>query len=114
MPKKNISVVAINDVLFLEKEDHLAHQAKVAINNATLLKDEIDNPNVSSEQYFKTEEELTKYHEFEPLKNTFEVAKLCNVFLKKGNITFLPMKFKRINRYQNIWKIFLETNLKNT
>ena len=25
--KNNISVVAINDVLFLEKEDHLAHQA---------------------------------------------------------------------------------------
>ena len=87
--KNNISVVAINDVLFLEKEDHLAHQAKVAINNATLLKDEIDNPNVSSEQYFKTEEELTKYHELEPLKNTFEVAKLCNVFLEEGQY-YLP------------------------
>ena len=87
--KNNISVVAINDVLFLEKEDHLAHQAKVAINNATLLKDEIDNPNVSSEQYFKTEEELTKYHELEPLRNTFEVAKLCNVFLEEGQY-YLP------------------------
>jgi len=87
--KSNISVVAINDVLFLEKEDHLAHQAKVAINNATLLKDEIDNPNVSNEQYFKTEKELAKCHELEPLKNTFEVAKLCNVFLEEGQY-YLP------------------------
>ena len=30
--ENNIPTVAINDVLFLEKEDHLAHQAKVAIN----------------------------------------------------------------------------------
>ena len=77
--KNNIKAVAINDVL-LEKEDHLAHQAKVAINNATLLKDEIDNPNVSSEQYFKAEEELAKFHELEPLKNTFEVANYAMFF----------------------------------
>ena len=87
--KNNISAVAINDVLFLEREDHLAHQAKVAINNATLLKDEIDNPNVSNQQYFKTEDELLKCHESEPLKNTFEIAKLCNVFLEEGQY-YLP------------------------
>ncbi|RPG44920.1 MAG: DNA polymerase III subunit alpha [Gammaproteobacteria bacterium TMED112] len=87
--KNNIPTVAINDVLFLEKEDHLAHQAKVAINNSTLLKDEINNPNVSNEQYFKTEEELRKYHDLEPLKNTLEVAKLCNVFLDEGQY-YLP------------------------
>jgi DNA polymerase-3 subunit alpha len=39
---KSIPAVALNDVLFLEPDDHLAHQAKVAINSATLLKDEMD------------------------------------------------------------------------
>ena len=48
----DISVVALNDVCFISQDDHLAHQAKVAINNATLLKDEIDSPNISQEQYF--------------------------------------------------------------
>ncbi len=86
---KNIPVVALNDVLFLEKEDHLAHQAKVAINNSTLLKDEIDNPVVSNEQYFKTREQLSTIHEDEPLNNTIEVAKLCNVFLEEGQY-YLP------------------------
>ena len=87
--EKNIPVVALNDVLFLEKEDHLAHQAKVAINNSTLLKDEIDNPVVSNEQYFKTREQLSVVHGEEPLNNTIEVAKLCNVFLEEGQY-YLP------------------------
>ena len=86
---KDIPVVALNDVLFLEKEDHLAHQAKVAINNATLLKDEIDNPIVSNEQYFKTKEQLQLVHGDKPLSNTLEVAKLCNVFLEEGKF-YLP------------------------
>ena len=86
---KDIPVVALNDVLFLEKEDHLAHQAKVAINNATLLKDEIDNPIVSNEQYFKTKEQLQLIHGDKPLSNTLEVAKLCNVFLEEGKF-YLP------------------------
>jgi DNA polymerase-3 subunit alpha len=87
--EKNIPVVALNDVLFLEKEDHLAHQAKVAINNSTLLKDEIDNPVVSNEQYFKTRDQLSVVHGEEPLNNTIEVAKLCNVFLEEGQY-YLP------------------------
>ena len=86
---KDIPVVALNDVLFLEQEDHLAHQAKVAINNATLLKDEIDNPIVSNEQYFKTKEQLQLIHGDKPLSNTLEVAKLCNVFLEEGKF-YLP------------------------
>ena len=87
--EKNIPVVALNDVLFLEKEDHLAHQAKVAINNSTLLKDEIDNPVVSNEQYFKTREQLSATHGDETLNNTIEVGKLCNVFLEEGQY-YLP------------------------
>jgi len=87
--EKDIPVVALNDVLFLNKEDHLAHQAKVAINNATLLKDEIDNPIVSNEQFFKTREELETKHDEIPLQNTYEVAKLCNVFLEEGQY-YLP------------------------
>ena len=58
---KSIPAVALNDVLFLEPDDHLAHQAKVAINSATLLKDEMDSINVSPEQYFKSHQEMEKY-----------------------------------------------------
>tara|TARA_B100002052_G_scaffold130521_1_gene119803 strand:- start:3152 stop:6589 length:3438 start_codon:yes stop_codon:yes gene_type:complete len=87
--KKGVPVVGFNDVLFLSKKDHLAHQAKVSINNSTLLKDEINNPNVSSEQYFKTVEEMQLMHSNEILNNTNEVAKSCNVFLEEGQY-YLP------------------------
>ena len=87
--KLKIPVLALNDVLFLQKDDHLAHQAKVAINNATLLKDEIDNPTISTEQYFKSTNEMAENHSAESMANTFEVAKLCNVFLEEEQY-YLP------------------------
>ena len=58
---KVIPAVALNDVLFLEPDDHLAHQAKVAINSATLLKDEMDSNKISPEQYFKNNRSWRKY-----------------------------------------------------
>ena len=79
----------MNDVCFISQDDHLAHQAKVAINNATLLKDEIDSPNISQEQYFKTFDEMQSIHHKNILENTLEVAKLCNVFLEEGQY-YLP------------------------
>ena len=79
----------MNDVCFISQDDHLAHQAKVAINNATLLKDEIDSPNISQEQYFKTFDEMQSIHHKSILENTLEVAKLCNVFLEEGQY-YLP------------------------
>jgi len=87
--KKDIPIVALNDVLFLSHKDHLAHQAKVSINKSTLLKDEINDPNVSSEQFFKTAEEMQLIHNEDILSNTSEVAKSCNVFLEEGQY-YLP------------------------
>ena len=81
--------MALNDVLFLEPDDHLAHQAKVAINSATLLKDEMDSNKISPEQYFKSQQELEKIHPKASIENTFEVAKLCNVMVGEGE-HFLP------------------------
>ena len=86
---KSIPAVALNDVLFLEPDDHLAHQAKVAINSATLLKDEMDSNKISPEQYFKSQQELEKIHPRASIENTFEVAKLCNVMVGEGE-HFLP------------------------
>ena len=86
---KSIPAVALNDVLFLEPDDHLAHQAKVAINSATLLKDEMDSINVSPEQYFKSYQEMEKIHPKTSIENALEVAKLCNVMIGEGE-HFLP------------------------
>ena len=86
---KSIPAVALNDVLFLEPDDHLAHQAKVAINSATQLKDEMDSIKISPEQYFKSYQEMEKIHPKTSIDNTLEVAKLCNVMVGAGE-HFLP------------------------
>jgi len=86
---KSIPALALNDVLFLEPDDHLAHQAKVAINSATLLKDEMDSIKISPEQYFKSYQEMVKIHPKTSIENTFEAAKLCNVMVGEGE-HFLP------------------------
>ena len=80
---------ALNDVLFLNKDDFLAHQAKVSINNATLLKDEMESTSTSEEQYFKSSDEMAKLHSSESMHNAFEVAKLCNLYIGEGQY-FLP------------------------
>ena len=56
----------------------------MAINSATLLKDEMDNINVSPEQYFKSQQSWKKYIPKASIENTFEVAKLCNVMVGEG------------------------------
>ena len=84
-----IPTVALNDVLFLNKDDFLAHQAKVSINNATLLKDEMESTSTSEEQYFKSSDEMAKLHSSESMHNAFEVAKLCNLYIGEGQY-FLP------------------------
>ena len=86
---KSIPLVALNNVLFLKKDDHLAHQAKVAINNTSLLKDEIDNPNISNEQYFKNFDQMKELHPDEALKNSVNIAKMCNLIVGEGEY-FLP------------------------
>ena len=86
---KSIPLVALNNVLFLKKDDHLAHQAKVAINNTSLLKDEIDNPNISNEQYFKNFDQMKELHPNEALKNSVHIAKMCNLIVGEGEY-FLP------------------------
>ena len=87
--KKSIPLVALNDVLFINKDDHLAHQAKVAINNSSLLKDEVENSNVSTEQYFKTFDEMKQIHPAHALDNTNTFAKMCNLEVGEGDY-YLP------------------------
>ena len=106
----DISVVALNDVCFISQDDHLAHQAKVAINNATLLKDEIDSPNISQEQYFKTFDEMQSIHHKSILENTLEVAKLCNVFLEEGQYYLPTYEVDSDKSLSDIWNLLLKKN----
>ena len=101
---------------FIKQSDYLNHQAKVAINKATHLRSEMENPTCSKEQYFKTFDEMKSIHKEDLLFNTFKIAKQCNVFLSEEEY-FLPSyqieeEISLAQHLENISKQRLEEYLK--
>ena len=88
---KGIPLIATNDVLFSEKNDYETHETKVCINTGRTLNDPNREKPFSSEQYFKSPDEMSNlFLDFDELiKNTNEVAKKCNVSLHTEGY-FLP------------------------
>ncbi|SDY08957.1 DNA polymerase III subunit alpha [Acinetobacter kyonggiensis] len=84
--KYNIGVVAHNDVHFIAPTDFEAHEARVCIADGYVLGDSRRPRYYSSEQYFKTAEEMTELFSDIPsaIENTYHIAKRCNVSLRLG------------------------------
>jgi DNA polymerase III subunit alpha len=87
----NIPIVATNEVVFMDKEDFEAHEARVCINQGRVLDDPRRPKNYSVEQYLKTEEEMCELFSDLPeaLENSVEIAKRCNLEMRLGEY-FLP------------------------
>ncbi|MGJ8757370.1 DNA polymerase III subunit alpha [Acinetobacter sp. HC8-3S] len=89
--KYQIGVVAHNDVHFVEQDDFEAHEARVCIADGYVLGDDKRPKNYSTEQYFKTAEQMSELFSDIPsaIENTYQIAKRCNVELQLGTY-FLP------------------------
>ncbi|CEL12284.1 DNA polymerase III subunit alpha [Candidatus Portiera aleyrodidarum] len=102
--KKNIPVVATNDVMFIKKEDYYIHQTRVAISEGKLIKKNF----YSKEQYLKTPKEMIDLFKDIPeaIENSIMIAMRCNVNLNlnKKNVCF--PKFK-LSKNINIKKYFI-------
>ena len=88
----SVPVVATNDVRFLSKDDYHAHEARVCIQDGTILSDLNRKKSYSEHQYMKTASEISDLFSDIPeaLSNTFEIAKRCNLNLDLGK-SFLPV-----------------------
>ena len=88
---KGIPVIATNDVLFANKEDYDIHETKVCINTGRTLNDPNRKKVFSSEQYFKSPDEMYDLFDNinEVVTNTNEIAKRCNVSIDTKEY-FLP------------------------
>ena len=86
--KHGISLVASNDVRFIDKKDYLAHEVRVCINNGSYLKDEKRKSEYNENQYLKSSDEMEELFYDIPaaIENSFEIAKRCNVQLPLGDI----------------------------
>ena len=85
-------VVASNDVRFLAREDHAAHEARVCIRQGRVLADPKRPKDYTPEQYLKSPEEMAALFADLPeaLANTVELAKRCNLELSFGTY-YLPV-----------------------
>ncbi len=81
---ESIPVVAANEVYFAKREDKLAQEVMMCIGMNKTLQDESRFRLGSSEYYFKTPEEMKRaFGEWqEPLDNTLEVARRCDIHFK--------------------------------
>lgn len=89
--KYNCPVVATNDVMFINKEDFEAHEARVCIGESSTLDDPRRVKRYSEEQYLKTEEEMCELFSDIPeaLENSVQIARRCSVYVHLGEY-FLP------------------------
>jgi DNA polymerase-3 subunit alpha len=89
--EKNCPLVATNEVMFLTQDDFDAHEARVCINLGRTLEDPTRPKNYSSEQYFRSAEDMVALFSDIPsaIENTIEIAKRCNIEMDLGTY-YLP------------------------
>src|SRR5881398_3520266 len=80
-----LGLVAANDVHFLRRSDHKAHDVLLCINTATKIEDE-QRMRYEPELYFKSPAEMREiFRDFpEAIANTLEIADRCNLEIEFG------------------------------
>ena len=81
----NLGLVAANDVHFLDRSQHEAHDVMICIGTQSMVHDE-KRMHYSPELYFKSGDEMTALfpHTPEAISNTLSIAERCNVTLDFG------------------------------
>ncbi|MDX8413580.1 MAG: DNA polymerase III subunit alpha [Mariprofundales bacterium] len=82
----DLPLVASNNCHFIEEDDFEAYRAMIGIERNQLLEN-VRDTGVSSQHYFKSEDEMRELFGFIPeaLENTLHIANRCNVDLQFGN-----------------------------
>ncbi|KAA1004542.1 DNA polymerase III subunit alpha [Paraburkholderia panacisoli] len=81
-----LPVVATHPMQFMTPDDFTAHEARVCISEGDILANPRRQKRFTSEQYFRTQEEMAALFADIPsaLANTVEIAKRCNLTLELG------------------------------
>ena len=84
--RRQVPVVATNDVRFLKPEEFDSHEARVCIHDGALLADPGRVRRYSRQQYLRTSQEMAALFADIPeaLTNSVEIARRCSLTLKLG------------------------------
>lgn len=87
----SLPLVATNEVLFVDKTDFEAHEARVCIHQGLSLADPTRARQYSDTQYLRSAEEMALLFQDLPqaIENTVHIATRCSLMLHLGN-TYLP------------------------
>lgn len=89
--RRDIPVVATNDVHFVQQDDFAAHEVRVCIHDGRTIDDPRRPKNYSDQQYLRSPQEMQALFADLPeaITNTVEIAKRCNLELTLGK-NYLP------------------------
>ena len=113
-----IPLLVTNDVRFIKPDDYIAHEIRVGIHNGYTMLDKSRSSNYTEQQYFKSREEMNSLFSDIPsaLRNTFEVAKRCNVTFELGRAILpkfqIPEHLTENQYFSEVSYIGLENRLK--
>ena len=87
----DLPLVATHPIQFLERDDFMAHEARMCIAEGYMLGDKRRPRPYTGEQYFKTQDEMCDLFADLPeaLENTLEIARRCNLSITLGK-NYLP------------------------
>lgn len=106
--QNKISIVAVNPIFFIEKDDYLLHKVLNAIRLNTTLEQIDPGELADEEEYFKTPAEMNKIWKAysEALNNTLKIANSCNVDLRLGEYKHPKFPLPRNETsFSYLWKI---------
>ena len=97
--KCNIPIVAVNNPIFIQKDDFISLDARVCIDKGMILDDERRTKDYTSEQYLKSPAEMADLFADIPeaLSNTVVIAEMCNFGF--GNSDHVLPDFKTPEEY---------------
>jgi len=86
--RRAVPVVATNDVRFLKREDFESHEARVCIQEGTLLADSGRVRRYTAQQYLRTPREMALLFADVPeaLANSLEIARRASLILRLGEV----------------------------
>ena len=101
-----IPIVAVNNPIFIEKDDFLSLDARVCIDQGTMMDDERRAKDYTPEQYFKSSDEMADLFADIPeaLSNTIAIAEMCVISdLKTLIMSYQTLKHLKIYPLTSIW-----------